>query len=250
MSPKRPGASAHCQSSLTADFWQSAHFLFQRCEGTLRIPGGRLPIASLARFQPKSASIYLRFLPALFILIGLLLCSYVAANYAWMQVEQNRLAHEWQSQPTSSPTDRSNGSSSLARLVIPKINLNAVVVEGTSRRALLVGPGHLVHTAGLGEPGNSVVAGHRDTFFRHLGELVSGDSIYVDRGGKLYQYHVTDTRVVEPSDTSVLKTSAGNHLTLITCYPIRYIGPAPKRLVVIAESATAGEAAQAFSAVH
>jgi len=216
----------------------------------LRILGGRLPVTSFAGAQPKSTSIYLRFLPALLTLIGLLLCCYVAANYAWMQVEQNRLTHEWQSQPTSPAKDGSSGNSSLARLVIPKINLNAVVVEGTSRKALLVGPGHLVHTAGLGEPGNSVVAGHRDTFFRHLGELVSGDSIYVDRGGNLYQYRVTDTKVVEPSDTSVLKTSAGNHLTLITCYPIYYIGPAPKRLVVIAESATTGEAAQAFSAVR
>src|SRR5712691_5155923 len=247
MSPKRPGASAHCQSSLSADLWQPAHFLFSPCERTLRRLGTRLRVTSFAGGHANSTSLYVRFLPALLTLVGLILCCYVAADYAWMLVEQNRLAHEWQSQSTSSPTPVSSGSPSLARLVIPKINLSAVVVEGTSRKALLVGPGHLAHTAALGESGNSVVAGHRDTFFRHLGELVSGDSIYVDRGGKLYHYQVTDTKIIEPNDISVLKSSSGNRLTLITCYPIHYLGPAPKRLIIVAESVNAGAAQASYS---
>src|SRR5712692_6444401 len=236
MSPKRPGASAHCQSSLSADLWQPAHFLLSPCERTLRRLGTRLRVSSLAGGHANSTSLYVRFLPALLTLVGLLLCCYVAADYAWMLVEQNRLAHEWQSQSTSSPTNVSSGSPSLARLVIPKINLSAVVVEGTSRKALLVGPGHLAHTAAPGDTGNAVLAGHRDTFFRHLGELLRGDSIYVERGGKTYEYQVTDTKVVEPSEISVLKPFPGNQLTLITCYPIHYIGPAPKRLIVFAQS--------------
>jgi len=95
-----------------------------------------------------------------------------------MLIEQNRLARELQSQSTLSPAAATAGSSDLVRLVIPKIHLSAVVVEGTSRKALLVGPGHVANTARPGDTGNAVLAGHRDTFFRHLGELLRGDPIY------------------------------------------------------------------------
>src|SRR5207244_9875653 len=99
-----------------------------------------------------------------------------------------------------------------------RILLRAVGEECTSRKALIVGPGHVANTASPGDTGNSVLAGHRDTFFRHLGKLLRGDSIYVERGGKVYAYQVTDTKVVEPREISVLKPFEGNQLTLITFY--------------------------------
>jgi len=85
--------------------------------------------------------------------------------------------------------------------------------------------------------GNSVLAAHRDTFFRRLGELAPGDLITVDRGGRQYHYQVTSIEVVEPSATEVLQNSPGYRLTLITCYPFHYIGPAPKRFIVFAQMA-------------
>ena len=103
-----------------------------------------------------------------------------------------------------------------------------------SHRALTLGPGHLQYSAIPGDVGNSVIAGHRDTFFRHISELKTGDDIYVERRGRQFHYVVTGKRVVQPSDLSVLDSSSEARLTLITCYPVYYIGPAPERLVIVA----------------
>ena len=186
--------------------------------------------------------VFFRVLPGLLIIAGLLLISYVAAQYAWMYMEQQRFSRELQTQtPANQPgvaTQPAEVGAALARLLIPKIHLDAAVVEGTSRKALLAGPGHLVNTALPGDKGNVVLAGHRDTFFRHLGELARGDSIVLDRGGKKYEYEVTGTEIVEPSDTEVLSSSSPYQLTLITCYPFHYLGPAPKRYIVFAQLAS------------
>jgi sortase A len=163
---------------------------------------------------------------------------YVLSQYGQMYLEQHRLAEQWQqeqrrSNPTDSPQQayvaRNDG---MIRLVIPKIELTSFVVEGTSHRALLLGPGHLTQTSEPGEVGNSVISGHRDTFFRHLHELERGDQVFVDRAGKRYVYQVTGKKIVEPDDMSVTRSTTDSELTLITCYPTYYIGPAPRRLVV------------------
>jgi sortase A len=117
-------------------------------------------------------------------------------------------------------------------VVIPKISLDAIVVEGASRRELSEGPGHMKRTAQPGEAGNAVITAHRDTFFRHIYELGKGDDILVRRAGQVYKYEVTGKKIVLPEDVSVIKPTADATLTLITCYPTYYIGPAPKRLVV------------------
>ena len=168
-----------------------------------------------------------------------MLVFYVAAQYAWMFVEQRRFSRELEPQATKvNAPQMPNGTSAVfVRLLIPKIQLDAMVMEGTSRRALLVGPGHLSNTAAPGQPGNSVLAGHRDTFFRRLGELVRGDCIELNRAGKEYRYRVTRTKIVDPSSTEVLQSTPGYHLTLITCYPFHYLGPAPKRFIVFADLA-------------
>jgi sortase A len=118
---------------------------------------------------------------------------------------------------------------------IPRINLEAMVVEGDSRKQLLMGPGHIVRTPLPGEPGNSVITGHRDTFFRHIFELSKGDEILVQRNGQTFHYGVTGKKIVKPEDVSVLRPTDDAELTLITCYPTYYIGPAPERLVVFSK---------------
>lgn len=185
--------------------------------------------------------VFFRVLPALLTLAGLVLILYVATQYAWMYIEQQRFSHELQeqtpvNQSNDAPRPKTRGEA-LARLLIPKIHLDVAVVEGTSRKALLTGPGHLINTAMPGDKGNVVLAGHRDTFFRHLGDLARGDSITIDREGKQYRYEVTGTEIVEPSATEVLRSSSASRLTLITCYPFHYLGPAPKRFIVFAQLA-------------
>ena len=155
--------------------------------------------------------------------------------YAWMSVEQHRLTADVK-MPMSSGFPANGGQTAtdhgITMLRIPKIHLDAAVLEGTDRKTLLLAPGHLKKTALPGESGNSVIAGHRDTFFRHVYELNPGDEILVQRGGREYRYVVSSKSVVEPHDTWVAAPTSDARLTLVTCYPIYYIGPAPKRFIV------------------
>src|SRR5207253_9534486 len=118
------------------------------------------------------------------------------------------------------------------RLCMPTISLKVVSTEGTSHKSLTLGPGHVRASAFPGDPSNSVLAAHRDTFFRHISELKAGDDIFVERNGQHYHVVVTGKRIVQPADLSVLDTTSEARLTLITCYPVYFIGPAPARLVV------------------
>ena len=88
-----------------------------------------------------------------------------------------------------------------------------------------------------GELGNAVITAHRDTFFRHIYELNKGDEITVLRNGQTFRFAVTGKKVVKPDDVSVLRPTPDAQLTLITCYPTYYIGPAPERLVVFSKLA-------------
>ncbi len=173
-------------------------------------------------------------------MLGALLLAYVGFEYAQMYWGQKHLQDEWAQEQqrqqlregATSAKPAALKDDGLTRLSIPSISFDAVVVEGTSHRALLLGPGHLEDTPAPGSTGNSVISGHRDTFFRHIHELEKGDPILVRRNGKTFHYQVTGKQIVQPTDMSVLKPSNDAELTLITCYPTYYIGPAPKRLVV------------------
>ncbi len=175
--------------------------------------------------------------------LGIALLIYVGSQYFGMYRSQQQLAQEWERQASLtnvagqakiSPEDM------LTRVMVPKINLDAIVVEGASRKELSEGPGHMKETATPGQPGNAVITGHRDTFFRHIYELNKGDDILVRRAGQLFRYQVTGKRIVLPEDVSVLRQTPDPQLTLITCYPTYYIGPAPKRLVVFSRLVDSG----------
>jgi len=160
------------------------------------------------------------------ILAGSVLCTYVAGTYLWMYTQQSILLRRW-GQQAANPA--------LTKLSIPKIHLEDVVLEGASGHSLLLGPAHLIDTAEPGISGNVVIAGHRDTFFRHVHSLRYGDDIYVLRGGKRFHYVVRSRRIVEPTNLSVLKQTKDGELTLITCWPTHAIGPAPQRLIIVAK---------------
>jgi LPXTG-site transpeptidase (sortase) family protein len=185
------------------------------------------------------------------VVIGVVLLGYVAGEYWGMYRSQKNLEAEWQRQaatvsvPGKAPV---SPDQLLTRLEIPKIQMDAIVVEGASRRELSEGPGHMKQTAQPGETGNAVITAHRDTFFRHIYELNRGDQIKVRRSGRLFTYEVTGKKIVMPEDISVIKPTNDPQLTLITCYPTYYIGPAPKRLVVFSKLIDSdGQAAQAHS---
>jgi len=85
-------------------------------------------------------------------------------------------------------------------------------------------------------PGNSVIAGHRDTHFRPLKNISLGDEIRIETGDKTYSYEVIETRIVSPTNTDVLQSGSEQMITLITCYPFYFIGPAPNRFIVRARA--------------
>jgi sortase A len=120
----------------------------------------------------------------------------------------------------------------LGQLQVPRLGLNAIVVEGDSHAALKHAVGHLRDTALPGELGNVALAGHRDSFFRPLRDIQLGDEIRFNTLQRSYKYRVDAINVVRPREVGILKSSTGRDLTLVTCYPIYYVGPAPKRLIV------------------
>jgi sortase A len=120
----------------------------------------------------------------------------------------------------------------LARLSIPRLDLAVVVAEGTTSGVLRRAVGHLAGSALPGEDGNLVLAGHRDTFLRPLRQVEVGDRVVVERDRGVDVYTVTWTRVVDPRDVEVTQVTGYPSLTLLTCYPFGYVGPAPKRFVV------------------
>jgi sortase A len=122
--------------------------------------------------------------------------------------------------------------SAIGDLSIPKVALSAVVLHGSDARTLRRGPGHLENTALPGRAGNAVIAGHRDSFFRGLGDIATGDDIFIDTVDGHLHYRVTSTSVVGAHDMSVLEQTDDATLTLITCYPFWVLGPAPDRYVV------------------
>lgn len=123
-------------------------------------------------------------------------------------------------------------NSLVGRIEIPSLGLSAVIREGSDTHTLLIAVGHVPGTALPGEDGNVVVSGHRDSFFRDLREIRVGDEVNIVTLQEVFQYRVDSTSVVEPGQTEVLGPTEAPTLTLITCYPFDFIGPAPKRFIV------------------
>ncbi len=77
-----------------------------------------------------------------------------------------------------------------------------------------------------------MITGHRDSHFRHLGWLKEGNEIELDAPAGNRRYRVVSREIVRPDAVRVLQATLNPRLTLITCYPFNYVGPAPRRLVV------------------
>lgn len=158
----------------------------------------------------------------------------------------------------------------VARLRIPRLGYDEIVLEGATLRTLAFGPARLRSGAAPGEPGNLVLAGHRTSWFRPLEALAPGDTIEVEwrdsrlgnpsavdsrRGDsgahprrrdahnsiglRAHSYVVQAVYVVSPEDVSLLGPTPDDALTLVTCYPFG-LGPiSPQRFVVRATPLTA-----------
>jgi len=170
-------------------------------------------------------------------LVGCLLLATLAARVVEWRREQGLARSVLSSRSDGRGADPAPGAtgSVIARIAAPAVGVDVVAFEGVDEATLETGAGHFPGTALPGEPGNSSFAGHRDVEFRGLRRIRPGDDVYVDTGVATFVYRVADLRVVDPDEVDVLGDRGGTDLTLITCYPFDWVGPAPRRFVVRAE---------------
>ena len=210
--------------------------------------------------QPTRLAMFLRWARFLFLVVGVLALSYCAIVllYKWaFQAYQTwrfeRALKDAQTTaraipqpasprlPAQAEVDRARAESfgidglagsPLGRIEISSIGLAAMIMEGIDGRTLRHAVGHIPGTPLPGQQGNIALAGHRDTFFRGLGNIHKDDKITLTTLHGSFSYRVDSTRVLEPQDTKVLGATAEDFLTLVTCYPFYFVGPAPKRFIV------------------
>jgi len=210
--------------------------------------------------QPTRLTVFLRWARFFFLVLGVLALSYCAVvlidRWAFQAYQTWRFERAMKAtqafaggnpQRASSPhpsqeeADRARASalgidgiagSPLGRIEISSIGLMAMVMEGVDGRTLRHAVGHIPGTPLPGQQGNVALAGHRDTFFRGLRNIHKGDGITLTTLHGSFRYRVESTEVVEPQDTRVLSATTADILTLVTCYPFYFVGPAPRRFIV------------------
>ncbi|MDF2871812.1 MAG: sortase family protein [Anaerocolumna sp.] len=119
-------------------------------------------------------------------------------------------------------------------LSFPSLDLTLPVYEGTEDSELSKGVGHYADSVLPGEADNCVLSGHRDTVFSDLSKLKKGDTILVTTAAGSFTYRIQKFRIVDKEDTTVIVPKPQATLTLTTCYPFTYIGPAPQRFIISA----------------
>lgn len=133
------------------------------------------------------------------------------------------------------PTERPKTGEHFADLFIPKLGASMPIIEGTHEDELAKGVGHYAGSVLPGEPDNVVLSGHRDTVFRKIGQLKKGDELRVQTKQGTFVYVITKTWITKPDDRAVIVPRGKPVLTLTTCYPFTYIGPAPERYIIESE---------------
>lgn len=174
----------------------------------------------------------LRFFGSILTVLGLVLIGI----YLWSEWDlwrYQKLGEEELLHPDAKPVPRIP-SGVLGTLEVPRLDLKVVVSEGVDAKTLRHFAGHVPLTAQPGEPGNAVIAAHRDGLFRPLRNLERGDLIRFHSSDGDFNYRVQSFAIVTPNAVEVLQASSGQRLTLITCYPFDFIGHAPRRFIVTA----------------
>ncbi len=198
----------------------------------------------------KPANRLLRVAQYVFAAVGVLASGYWATVFVSARVFQTREAHDFareleakvvrekrESRSVSAKEERQppREGAVVAELGIPRLGLSTMVVEGVEDGDLKLAAGHIPGTAEPGEHGNVGIAAHRDTFFRPLRFIRKDDMIALTTLRGTSRYRVVSTKIVGPDEVQVLYPTGRDALTLVTCYPFDFVGPAPRRFIVQAE---------------
>lgn len=190
-----------------------------------------------------------RTLGAVLVAAGVVVLLYVGYRYASGAIERHSARTAWSeleahgagasASLTSAPVHTTYVAGELVgRLMIPAVKLDEVIAEGVGDEELDAGPGHFPGTASPGEQGNSVISAHRDRHFHSLGRVVIGDTVITETRTARTTWVITARKIVGRYEPSLFP-SATPELTLTTCWPIRYVGPAPDRLILTAKPVVA-----------
>lgn len=196
-----------------------------------------------------------RVLGYLLFVAGGLLLSFVVGRYADGWWRQSRAREQWEDAQARAVVELARAElehhrrplaiaegQPVARLLIPRIGLDEIVLEGVDGDELNAAPGHMPGSAFPGERGNAVISAHRDRQFDHLDALDVGDTVQTESGWEETRWIVVSKRIVRSGAPALFATRQPT-LTLTTCWPIRFFGPAPDRLIVTARPLTTGRQA-------
>lgn len=192
--------------------------------------------ASDARLPQPRVRDWLRVTPALLplllggVLVGERVWLAAKARVAVVLIERAFTAHLEDGAPHP-PWDWAD-TWPLARLEVPRLGIERIVLAGATGATLAFGPGHVDGTARPGSSGNVVLAGHRDTTFAFLRNLSAGDVVRLRTRGGVELFRVERLEVRDMHDADVLAPTAEPTLTLITCYPFDRLVGGPQRYVV------------------
>lgn len=117
---------------------------------------------------------------------------------------------------------QSDEGDAIARLRVPRLDLDLVVINGTSSSDLRRGPGRHQESYMPGEGELVYVAGHRTTYgapFSAIDSLQRGDEISVELPYGTVRYEVATERIVDDNDLSVLRSRGREELVLQACHP-------------------------------
>lgn len=160
-----------------------------------------------------------------------------AAVHAKASLAQMLLEHAWEQSLTTGEQVRPwfwADTHPVARLRVPSLGIDQIVLSGASGRTLAFGPGHTLASAPPGE-GSSILSAHRDTHFAFLQHIQLGDLVFVETpDGAEHRYVIQETQIVD-TRTSKLRLKNTPSLTLVTCYPFDVVAATgPLRYVVTA----------------
>lgn len=157
------------------------------------------------------------------------------ARRAWDAAEARRVVASAQAVGLHAETSGPLATGApVAHLLIPRIGLDEIVLEGVDGDELNAGPGHVPGSAIPGDAGNAVISAHRDRHFNHFDELHLGDTVTTETIGKRTAWVIVARRIIDKNDPALFRTADAT-LTLTTCWPIRYLGTAPERLILTAK---------------
>lgn len=190
-----------------------------------------------------------RFVASVMMVSGVLLIADAGVTLIWQEPISALVAQRNQAQLEDALADpprrvierRPLPGDAIARIEIPAIGVSEYVVEGTGTGDLRKGPGHYPETPLPGERGTAAIAGHRTTYgapFRKIDKLERGHVIHVETPNRRYTYRVTDNRIVDDQDLSVLDPVGYRQLILSACHPLY---SAEQRVVVFARQVGRGD---------